>query len=266
MAGDIIKTVIMAGGKGTRLQPLTLIRPKSMIPLVNKPVVEHVMERLKYFHLNDLILTLNYLSNDIMNYFKDGSDKELKITYSVEKSPLGTSGSVKNAEKYLNETFMVLSGDVLSDINFNEVLQFHKRKGALATLVLTEVADLTSYGIAVLNDNQKIVEYLEKPSSKEIFSRMANTGTYILEPEIFEYFEGFDGEIDFSNDIFPKLINNKAGIYGYVFGGYWNDIGRPETYLKATYDVLGQKLKQKIYPKNLKEDVGKLGKFGWVII
>ncbi len=250
----------MAGGKGTRLQPLTFIRPKPMIPLVNKPIVEHVMERLKNFDLNDLILTLNYLSNDIMNYFKDGSDKDLNIQYSIEKSPLGTAGSVKKAEKYLNETFLVLSGDVVSDINFNEVLKFHKRKGALATLVLTEVPDPTHFGIAVLNDNQEITEYLEKPSSNEIFSNIANTGTYILEPGIFEYFDEYKGEVDFSKDIFPQLIENKAGIYGFVFNGYWNDIGRPETYLKATYDVLDQELKQKIYPKNLKEDVGKLGK------
>ena len=250
----------MAGGKGTRLQPLTFIRPKPMIPLVNKPIVEHVMERLKHFHLNDLILTLNYLSNDIMSYFKDGSDKDLNIKYSVEKSPLGTAGSVKNAERYLNETFLVLSGDVVSDINFNKVLNFHKRKGALATLVLTEVPDPTHFGIAVLNDNHEITEYLEKPSSHEVFSNIANTGTYILEPEIFEYFDGFEDEVDFSKDIFPQLIENKAEIYGYVFDGYWNDIGRPETYLKATYDVLDQELKQKIYPKNLKEDVGKLGK------
>jgi NDP-sugar pyrophosphorylase family protein len=191
----------MAGGKGTRLQPLTFIRPKPMIPLVNKPIVEHVMERLKHFQLKDLILTLNYLSDNIVNYFKDGSDKDLNIKYSVEKSPLGTAGSVKKAENYLNETFLVLSGDVVSEINFNEVLNFHKRKGALATLVLTDVPDPTHFGIAVLNDKQEITKFLEKPSSNEVFSNIANTGTYIFEPEIFEYFEGFEGEVDFSKDI-----------------------------------------------------------------
>lgn len=250
----------MAGGQGTRLRPLTFIRPKPMIPLVNKPIMEHIMERLKQYHLKDLILTLNYLSTDIMSYFKDGSNKDLNITYSVEKSPLGTAGSVKKAEKYLDETFMVLSGDVVSDIKFNEVLKFHKNKRALATLVLTKVSDPSHFGIAEFNKNMKITKYLEKPKPNDAFSNMANTGTYILEPEIFDYFDGLKGEVDFSKDIFPQLIEQDAGIYGYIFDGYWNDVGRPETYLKATYDVLAQKIKQKIYPKNLKEDVGKLGK------
>ncbi|UTB34095.1 MAG: NDP-sugar synthase [Methanobacterium sp. ERen5] len=249
----------MAGGQGTRLRPLTFIRPKPMIPLVNKPIMEHIMERLKQYHFKDLILTLNYLSSDIMSYFKDGSNKDLNITYSVEKSPLGTAGSVKKAEKYLDETFMVLSGDVVSDINFSEVLKFHKDKGALATLVVTTVKDPSHFGIAEFDDDMKITKYLEKPAPQEAFSNMANTGTYILEPEIFEYFDGLSGEVDFSRDIFPQLISEDAGIYGYIFDGYWNDVGRPETYLNATYDVLSQKIKQKIYPKSLKEDVGKLG-------
>jgi mannose-1-phosphate guanylyltransferase len=250
----------MAGGQGTRLRPLTFIRPKPMIPLVNKPIVEHIMERLKQFNIKDLILTLNYLSTDIMGYFKDGSSNDLNITYSVEKSPLGTAGSVKKAEKYLDETFMVLSGDVVSDINFNDVLKFHKDNGAIATMVLTKVPDPSHFGIAVLDDTEKITDYLEKPSGDKVFSNIANTGTYIFEPEIFDYFEGFEGQIDFSNDIFPQLIKDDAGLYGYTFDGYWNDIGRPETYLKATYDILKQEIKQQIYKNNLKEDVGKLGK------
>ncbi len=249
----------MAGGKGTRLRPLTFTRPKPMLPLVNKPIVEHVMEQLKQFHMKDLILTLNYLSNDIKKYFKDGSDKNLNIKYTIEKTPLGTAGSVKKAQKYLDDTFLVLSGDVVSNVDFNEVLKFHKDKGALATLVLTKVPDPTHFGIAVLNENQEITEFLEKPSENEVFSNIANTGTYILEPEIFDFFDKSKKEQDFSKDIFPKLIENQEGIYGYTFDGYWNDIGRPETYLKATYDVLNQKIKQKIYPKNLKKGIGKLG-------
>lgn len=166
----------MAGGQGTRLRPLTFIRPKPMLPLVNKPIVEHIMERLKQFNIKDLILTLNYLSTDIMGYFKDGSSNNLNITYSVEKSPLGTAGSVKKAEKYLDETFMVLSGDVVSDINFNDVLKFHKENGAIATMVLTKVPDPSHFGIAVLDDTEKITEYLEKPSSDKVFSNIANTG------------------------------------------------------------------------------------------
>lgn len=230
-----------------------------MIPLVNKPILEHTLDRLKNFNLKNVLLTLNYKSNLIKQHFKDGSQIDMDINYSVEKSPLGTAGSVKKAERYLNETFMVLSGDVISDMNFQKVQDFHKKKKALATLVLTRVADPSHFGIAVLNDNQEIVNFLEKPGQDQVFSNIANTGVYILEPEIFNYFDHVDGEIDFSNDVFPRLIEEKAGIYGYVFDGYWNDIGRPETYLKATYDLLNQKIINKIYRNHLKKSVGKLG-------
>ena len=249
----------MAGGQGTRLRPLTSVRPKPMIPLVNKPILEHTLDRLKNFHLKKVLLTLNYKSNIIKRHFKDGSQMDMDINYSVEKSPLGTAGSVKKAEKYLNDTFMVLSGDVISDMNFQKVQEFHKKKKALATLVLTRVADPSHFGIAVLNDSQEIVNFLEKPDENQVFSNIANTGVYILEPEIFNYFDHVDGEIDFSNDVFPRLIEEKAGIYGYIFDGYWNDIGRPETYLKATYDLLNQKIIHKIYHNHLKRGVGKLG-------
>ena len=230
-----------------------------MIPLVNKPILEHTLDRLKKFQLKNVILTLNYKSNIIKHYFKDGSKMEMDINYSVENSPLGTAGSVKKAEKYLNDTFMVLSGDVVSDMNFQKVMDFHQKKNALATVVLTKVADPTHLGIAVLNEEQEITDYLEKPERDKVFSNIANTGVYILEPEIFNYFDDFPGEIDFSNHIFPKLIEEKAGIYGYVFDGYWNDIGRPETYLKATYDILNRKIIKKIYDKSMREGVGRLG-------
>ena len=189
MAGDNIKTIMMAGGKGTRLRPLTLLRPKPMIPLVNKPIIQYTVDRLKKFGFNDIIMTLNYMSTNIKNYFKDGSDFGVDIRYSVEKWPLGTGGSVKKAEKYINNTFMVVSGDVLTDVNFKEVLDFHKEKGALVTMVLTEVEDPTHFGIAVMDKEKKITEYLEKPSPEDAFSNMANTGIYIFEPEIFDFFE-----------------------------------------------------------------------------
>lgn len=248
----------MAGGQGTRLRPLTSVRPKPMIPLINKPILEHTLDRLKNFQLKNVLLTLNYKSNIIKRHFKDGSHLDMDINYTVERSPLGTAGSVKKAEKYLNDTFMVLSGDVISNMNFQKVQEFHKRKKALATLVLTKVSDPTHFGIAVLNDNQEIINFLEKPEKDQVFSKIANTGVYILEPEIFNYFD-HQKEIDFSKDIFPKLIEEKAGIYGYVFEGYWNDIGRPETYLKATYDILNQKVIHRIYKKSLKRGVGRLG-------
>jgi len=257
--GDIIITIMMAGGKGTRLRPLTLVRPKPMIPLVNKPIIEYTIDRLKKFGFNDIIMTLNYMSKNIKNHFKDGSEFDVDIRYSVEKWPLGTGGSVKKAEKYINDTFMVVSGDVLTDVNFKDIIRFHKEKGAIATMVLTEVEDPTHFGIAVMDKNNKITEYLEKPSSEDAFSNVANTGIYIFEPEIFDFFDGKNGEVDFSKDIFPEVIKQDAGIYGYVFKGYWNDIGRPETYLAATYDILDQKMKQNFYKTKMEEGIGKIG-------
>ena len=261
--GDIIRTIMMAGGKGTRLRPLTLVRPKPMIPLVNQPIIEYTVNRLKKSGFNDIIMTLNYMSTNIKNYFKDGSEFDMDIRYSVEKWPLGTGGSVKKAEKYIDDTFMVVSGDVLTDVNFEDVVKYHKEKGAIATMVLTEVEDPTHFGIAVMDKNHKITEYLEKPSPEEAFSNVANTGIYIFEPEIFDFFDGKDKEVDFSKDIFPEVIKQDAGIYGYVFNGYWNDIGRPETYLAATYDILDQKMEQNFYKTKMAESIGKIGNI-WV--
>ena len=261
--GDIIRTIMMAGGKGTRLRPLTLVRPKPMIPLVNQPIIEYTVNRLKKSGFNDIIMTLNYMSTNIKNYFKDGSEFDMDIRYSVEKWPLGTGGSVKKAEKYIDDTFMVVSGDVLTDVNFEDVVKYHKEKGAIATMVLTEVEDPTHFGIAVMDKNHKITEYLEKPSPEEAFSNVANTGIYIFEPEIFDFFDGKDKEVDFSKDIFPEVIRQDAGIYGYVFNGYWNDIGRPETYLAATYDILDQKMEQNFYKTKMAESIGKIGNI-WV--
>ncbi len=261
--GDIIRTIMMAGGKGTRLRPLTLVRPKPMIPLVNKPIIEYTVNKLKKSGFNDIIMTLNYMSTNIKNYFKDGSELGIDIRYSVEKWPLGTGGSVKKAEKYIDDTFMVVSGDVLTDVDFKDVVRYHKEKGAIATMVLTEVEDPTHFGIAVMDKNHKITEYLEKPSPEDVFSNVANTGIYIFEPEIFDFFDGKDKEVDFSNDIFPEVIKQDAGIYGYVFNGYWNDIGRPETYLEATYDILDQKMEQNFYKTKMEESIGKIGNI-WI--
>jgi mannose-1-phosphate guanylyltransferase len=176
---------------------------------------------------------------------------------------LGTAGGVKKAAKYLDDTFFVLSGDVLVDVDLNKILEFHKQKKAMATLVLKQVPDPHAFGIAVVDDDQQIIKFLEKPSSGEVFSKLANTGTYIFEPEILDYVNSQKGQIDFSKDIFPQLIHEKAGIYGFVFDGYWNDVGRPETYLKANYDVLNKKIGPEPPGKCLKEGVGRLGDI-WV--
>ena len=255
----MIKTVLMAGGKGTRLRPLTYIRPKPMIQLVNKPIMQYMMERLRSSGFSNLIITLSYMSSHIKHYFKDGAEMNLNIKYSVEPWPLGTGGGVKKVKKFIDDTFFVVSGDVITDVNFKDLLKFHKDKGALATMVLTPVDDPSHFGIAELNDTQRIVNYLEKPAPDQVFSNIANTGTYVFQPEIFDYLDRKKGEVDFSKHIFPQIIKEEAGLYGYIFDGYWNDVGRPETYIKATYDLLDQEIKQRLMGRKLKGKLGRLG-------
>lgn len=257
----MIKAVLMAGGKGSRIRPLTLSRPKPLIPVANRPMIEYIVEKIRNSGYNELVVTLSYLKNQIKTLLKkDYSDMNIK--YSVEETPLGTAGGVKKASKYLNDTFFVLSGDVLVDVDLNKLLNFHKKNNALATMVLTPVENPSHFGIATLDNQKKIIKFLEKPSNCEIFSKLANTGTYVLEPEIFDYINK-KVEVDFSQDIFPKLIEEKRGIYGYVFEGYWNDVGRPRTYLQANYDVLKEKIKPEPAGEKLKEGVGVLGNI-WV--
>lgn len=252
----------MAGGKGSRIRPLTLSRPKPLIPVANRPMIEYVVENIKKSGYNELIVTISYLKSQIKTLLqKDYAD--MKIKYSVEEKPLGTAGGVKKVAKYIDDTFIVLSGDVLVDVDLNELLHFHKKNKALATMVLTPVDNPSHFGIAVLDNKNQIIKFLEKPSSDEVFSKIANAGTYVLEPEIFDYMDTKKGELDFSQDIFPQLIEEKAGIYGYVLDGYWNDVGRPKTYLQANYDVLNKKIKPEPHGKKLPEGVGRLGDM-WV--
>lgn len=253
----MIKAVLMAGGKGSRIRPLTLSRPKPLIPVANRPMIEYIIAKIKNTGYRDLVVTLSYMKNQIKSLLQKDFP-ELNIKYSAEKEPLGTAGGVKKASKYLNDTFFVLSGDVLVDVNLNKLLEFHKEKKALVTMVLTPVDNPSHFGIAVLDDKKQLIKFLEKPSPQEVFSKIANTGTYVLEPEILDYIETKKGEVDFSKDIFPQIIAEKRGVYGYLLEGYWNDVGRPTTYLQANYDVLNKKIKPEPPGKKLKEGVGRL--------
>lgn len=254
----MIQAVLMAGGKGSRIRPLTLSRPKPLIPVANRPMIEYVVGKIKNAGYQDLVVTLSYLKNQIKNLLNNDFP-ELNIKYSVEKEPLGTAGGVKKADKYLDDTFFVLSGDVLADVNLNKLMAFHKENKALVTMVLTPVENPTHFGIAELDGKNQITRFLEKPAPNQIFSKLANTGTYILEPEILDHIESKKGEVDFSKDVFPPLIEENKGVYGYVFNGYWNDVGRPSTYLQANYDVLNKKIAPEPAGIKIKEGVGRLG-------
>ncbi len=249
-----MKAVIMAGGKGTRLRPLTCNKPKPMVPIVNRPMMEHILYLLKKHDFDEVLVTLFYLPELIRNYFGDGADFGMKIGYSLEESPLGTAGSVKKIINNLNDTFLVISGDALTDINLQEAIRFHKEKGAMATIVLKKVANPLEYGVVIADQKGEVKRFLEKPGWGEVFSDTVNTGIYILEPGIFNLFEA-GKEFDFSKDLFPMLLNKGELICGYVADGYWSDIGNLEQYREAHYDILTGKAKVSIPGREVKPGI-----------
>lgn len=250
-----MKAVLMAGGSGTRLRPLTCDLPKPMVPIVNKPIIGHIINLLKTHSVYDIIVTLHYLPDVIKNYLKDGSEIGANVSYSIEEgAPLGTAGCVKNIESQLNDTFIVISGDSLTDFDLTKALEFHKSKKSKATIVLTRVANPLDYGVVITNEDGKIERFLEKPTSSEVFSDTINTGIYILEPEVLDYLPP-NMEKDFSKDLFPLLLKNNDPLYGYVSEGYWCDIGSLDTYRTANYDALNGNVKIEIPYKEIEKSI-----------
>ncbi|NLM37306.1 MAG: NTP transferase domain-containing protein [Firmicutes bacterium] len=239
-----MKAIVMAGGKGTRLRPLTCKQPKPMVPIAGRPMVEYILALLQQYRFTEIGMTLFYLPDLITNYFGDGREFGVDLRYFVEETPLGTAGSVKNAEAFLDETFLVISGDALTDINLAEAAVFHRARGALVTIVLTKVATPLDYGVVITEEDGRIKRFLEKPGWGEVFSDTVNTGIYLIEPEVFRYYEK-DQEVDFSKDLFPLLLRAGAPLYGYVAAGYWSDVGNLAQYRQANYDLLDGKLKFK---------------------
>ncbi len=232
----------MAGGKGTRLRPLTCNIPKPMVPLCHKPVMEYGIELLKANGITEIAVTLQYLPEIIKNYFGDGSEFGVKLHYFEEESPLGTAGSIKNAEAFLDEPFVVLSGDVLTDFNLSKGIAFHHEKGALVTVFMKPVCTPFDYGIIKTNDTGEIIRFLEKPKWNEVFSNTINTGIYVVDPEIFHYLEqGIS--TDFSSDLFPRLLQEKQALFAYKADGYWSDVGNLKTYRETQFDMLTKKVK-----------------------
>jgi mannose-1-phosphate guanylyltransferase / phosphomannomutase len=236
-----MKAVVMAGGEGTRLRPLTSNQPKPMMPMANRPLMEHVIRRLALHGVDDIVVTVAFLASHIRNYFGDGSELGVRIRYATEETPLGTAGSVRNAAAELDDTFMVVSGDVLFDIDLGEVIKAHRDAGALATIALRRVENPVDFGIVITNDDGSIERFLEKPTWGQVFSDTINTGIYILEPEIFGLIpEG--RAVDFSEEVFPAALERKLVLKGEVVEGYWEDVGTIEAYHRAHHDVLDQRV------------------------
>lgn len=237
-----MRAVLMAGGSGTRLRPLTCDLPKPMVPILNRPIAEHIINLLKRHHIREIIATLHYLPDVMRDYFQDGSDFGVQMTYAVEEDqPLGTAGCVKNVAELLDSTFLVISGDSITDFDLSAAIRFHKERGAKATLILKHVPNPLEFGVVITDEAQRIRRFLEKPSSSEIFSDTVNTGTYILEPEVLEYLPP-DQEADFSKDLFPLLLEKSEPMYGFITDGYWCDVGHLDAYREAQYDALSQRV------------------------
>ena len=202
-----MKAVIMAGGEGTRLRPLTSNQPKPMMPLANRPMMEHIVELLKKHGFDDIVVTVAFQANAIRTYFGNGSEFGVRMVYATEENPLGTAGSVRNAMDELDEPFLVISGDVLTDIDLAAVVDFHRERKALATIGLKAMENPLEFGIVITREDGSIERFLEKPTWGQVFSDTINTGIYVLEPEIFDYIEP-DKPVDFSSDVFPRLLDD----------------------------------------------------------
>ncbi len=237
-----MKAVIMAGGEGARLRPLTCDRPKPMVPLMDKPMMEYIIELLTRHGIKEQAVTLQYLPEQIKEYFGDGSSLSVSLHYSLEDEPLGTAGSVKNTSSFLDETFLVISGDCLTDIDLSEAITFHRQKKALVTIVLTPQDNPLEYGVVMVDEEGRILRFLEKPSWGEVFSDTVNTGIYIIEPEVLDYIPS-GKKFDFSKDLFPLLLKDGKALYGCSLSGYWCDIGSLEQYRQTNYDILRKKVK-----------------------
>lgn len=235
----MIRAIIMAGGEGTRLRPLTCNRAKPMTPVINKPVIEHAVELLKKHNIRDIVISLFYLPENVQNYFGDGTEWNVNISYSVEENPLGTAGGVRLASRNFDDTFIVLSGDGIIDFDLTDIIRFHKEKKSPFTIALKRVHEPTEYGIVITNrETGKIEKFLEKPSWSEVFSDNANTGVYVIEPSLMEEYVPVDTNLDFSFDLFPKFQKENVPLYGYITDGYWCDVGNIYSYMDVHRDIL----------------------------
>lgn len=249
-----LKAFVMAAGAGTRLRPLTYSIPKPMVPIVNKPVLEHTLENLKKHGIKDIVMNLHYYGSMIKDYFKCGASLGLNIEYSYEKKLLGTAGGVKKKENFFNDTFVVMSGDGLTDLDLTKVLDFHRKKRSIATMVLKEVDAKFEYGVTLCDDSGRIKKFIEKPRWSDVFSNTVNTGIYVFEPEIFRYIP--EGEFyDFGSQLWPKLLEMKKNIYGFVMDGYWTDVGNLKEYRQGQRAALDGKIKLNIPGEEIKKGI-----------
>ena len=249
-----LKAIILVGGEGTRLHPLTYSVPKPMVPVLNRPFLEHTIAYLKKCGVENIILALSHLPEVIQDYFGDGSNLGVQLAYAVESSPLGTAGAVKNAEQYLNSTFVVLNGDIFTNLDIAAMLALHYRKGAKATIALTWVDNPCIFGVVETDEDGRVQSFVEKPGPDLVTTNWINAGIYILEPEVLEHVP-VGSHYMFEKGLFPLLLELGEPVYSYPWSDYWLDMGTPEKYLCLNCDLLLSKTRSALIDSLSRDEV-----------
>jgi NDP-sugar pyrophosphorylase family protein len=241
-----MRVMIMAAGIGTRLRPVTDLVPKPMAPIANRPALYHILNLLARHGLREVIVNLHHLPDVITDYFGDGSRLGMDISYSYEPELLGTAGGVKNNAGFLGgDTFLVMSGDALTDIDLTGLLAAHRRYGSIATMAVKEVADPSLFGVVVVDDDDHVVGFQEKPTPEEARSRLCNCGIYVFEPEMLSHI--LPGEFDdFGRRVFPDLLRDHISFHAHTVGGYWSDVGNLHEYVRGNADALARRVEVEI--------------------
>jgi mannose-1-phosphate guanylyltransferase len=230
-----VQALILAGGEGTRLRPLTSTVPKPVVPLVDRPFIAFMLDWLRSHGVDDVVMSCGHLADGVRSVLGDGTSVGVRLRYLEEPRPLGTGGALKFAEDMLDEQFLMLNGDTLSDLDLTAQLAAHSRFGARATLALYPVEDPSAYGLVRLEDDGAVREFVEKPSPDQIDTRNISAGAYVLERSVLDLLT-YGERASIERDVFPQLVGN--GLFGHVSSGYWMDIGTPDRYLEATFDIL----------------------------
>lgn len=237
----MVKAVILAGGLATRLRPLTLNRPKALVPVLNRPFLEHMLHLMGRQGVQDIVLALGNLAKPIQDYFGDGSKLGLKVGYAVERFPLGTAGATKNAAPFVDDTFIVLNGDIFIDIAIAEIMALHRKNKALVTIAAVSVDNPAEYGLIETDNTGRITRFMEKPSPGEAATDTINAGLYVMEPEVLRWVPA-QRPYSFEKEVFPQLLAEGLPMLAYNTRCYWIDIGTPERYLRLNQDLLGTEL------------------------
>lgn len=252
-----MKAVLLVGGEGTRLRPLTSNMVKAMVPILNRPFLEHMVSYLKHYGVSDIVLAMCYLPHHIESHFGNGRSLGVNLTYVIEDTPLGTAGAVKNVEAHLSsEPFLVFNGDIFSDIDLQAMLAFHRSNQAKATIALTPVEDPSAYGVIETSGNGRVKQFIEKPKREEAPTNMINAGIYILEPDVLARVPAGQKYM-FEHHLYPSLLADGLPVYGYKSSGYWIDIGTHDKYRQVQYDLLTGRGTSSLYTSGFEGDMGK---------